>query len=156
MKNGKLFNDSFICVNSDLFLLCLKHAEMLINGDWNFITVDWQELARGLEFYLKAKANVPLVGERLAQLIDFLVWQGETPSENVRLVGHSLGAHVVGIAAKTIRSGVKLQQITGLDPAKPGFESFETSPDRRLEPTDAVFVQVVIKQSIIIHSSIDN
>jgi hypothetical protein len=88
---------------------------MLINGDWNFITVDWQELARGFKptAYLIARSNVPRVGERLAQLVDFLVWQGETPLENIRLVGHSLGAHVVGIAGKSIRSGLKLQQITG-------------------------------------------
>lgn len=55
--------------------------------------------------------------------------------------GFSLGAHVAGNAGSATTSG-KLSRVTGLDPAMPGFHVF-ASEKTRLDPTDAVFVDVI-------------
>ena len=50
---------------------------------------------------------------------------------DLHLVGHSLGAHVVGFLGKKVQAlGLGMVgRITGLDPAKPFFE-LATSADR--------------------------
>lgn len=57
------------------------------------------------------------------------------------MVGHSLGAHVAGCAAKRLNSSEKIDSIIGLDPADVGFK-FEDKK-KRLCDTDADYVQVI-------------
>lgn len=59
---------------------------------------------------------------------------------DVVLIGHSLGSHIVGIAAKRIQSG-RIPVIVGLDPAQPLFS--KKKHDERLSSTDADYVQVI-------------
>lgn len=54
---------------------------------------------------------VPKVGRHVAKLIDYFLYKGVKP-ENIRLVGHSLGAHVVGIAGYS--ASQKPQYIVGM------------------------------------------
>lgn len=54
------------------------------------------------------------------------------------IIGHSLGGHIAGYAGERIKN---LGRITGLDPAKPYFESMPLPV--RLDPTDAKFVDVI-------------
>lgn len=63
--------------------------------------------------------------------------------ENIHLVGHSLGAHVVGFIAKEVKKmGLgKVSRMTGLDPAFPFFEL--QGPEGRIDKSDAEFVQIV-------------
>lgn len=56
------------------------------------------------------------------------------------LVGFSLGAHIAGIAGKSVRFG-KINTIIGLDPAGPMF-SIE-NPENRLDSTDAEYVECI-------------
>jgi len=59
-------------------------------------------------------------------------------------LGFSLGAHVSGIAGWTVQNrtdGEKVGRITGLDPAGPKF--FLKTKERRLNPDDATFVDVI-------------
>lgn len=56
------------------------------------------------------------------------------------LIGHSLGAHTVGRAAKQITTG-RIPVIIGLDPASVFFDFEKT--DKRLADTDADYVQVI-------------
>lgn len=56
------------------------------------------------------------------------------------MVGHSLGAHVAGCAAKLLTSG-RPSIIIGLDPARVDFDFFETS--KRLTYMDADYVQII-------------
>ena len=71
----------------------------------------------------------------------------------IYLIGHSLGAHISGYAAKLVRDRKipwTVQRITGLDPAWPCFtsDSFRLSstlhyPLYHLDKTDAPFVDVI-------------
>lgn len=80
------------------------------------------------------------VAELLADLIEALVDSGMNLSD-LSLVGHSLGAHVAGCAAKRLNSHRKIGSIIGLDPAAIGYDFDET--ENRLCDTDAEYVQVI-------------
>lgn len=80
------------------------------------------------------------IAEELALLIDNLVQYNQLNLSDVVLIGHSLGSHIVGIAAKRIKSG-RLPVIVGLDPAYPLFS--KSKHEERLAYTDADYVQVI-------------
>lgn len=65
------------------------------------------------------------------------------PLERLQLVGHSLGAHIIGQAGRTYteQTGDLLVRLTGLDPANPCFNEGETLSG--LGRGDAHFVQVI-------------
>jgi pimeloyl-ACP methyl ester carboxylesterase len=73
--------------------------------------VDWHNLAPG-PWYPSAARNVVPVGTELARLIDRLVSVGAIRIDTLHLVGFSLGAHVVAIAANRLTSG-RVPRITG-------------------------------------------
>ncbi|MFM6324132.1 MAG: lectin-like protein, partial [Microcystis panniformis] len=95
-------------------------------GDANFVIVDWSELTGSFltpfddGIYRGAAENTKLVGEALG---NYLLNQGIDP-KNIHLLGHSLGAHVIGVAGRTIAesSGQKIKEIIALDPAGPSFD----------------------------------
>lgn len=61
------------------------------------------------------------------------------------LIGHSLGAHVVGFAGQTVQksANTKLSWITGLDPAGPLFEVPPKPKNERLSDDDADVVEII-------------
>lgn len=67
------------------------------------------------------------------------------PLKNFHVIGHSLGAHVSGFAAKTViqQMGSKIWQVTGLDAARPLFEVPRRSKTDRLSNEDATVVECV-------------
>lgn len=90
--------------------------------------------------YIAARQEVTAVGEHTAHFIDFLVREAGLKLETLQFIGHSLGAHICGIAAKNIKSG-KIPKIIGLDPAYPLFSLNE--PKERLSDTDANTVEII-------------
>ncbi|XP_033225439.1 pancreatic triacylglycerol lipase-like [Belonocnema kinseyi] len=104
--------------------------------DSNIITVNWSPLANG--FYEVARLFVPRVGKYIGKLINILYKNGMKP-EATTLIGHSLGAHVMGIAGQTLNE--KVNHTIGLDPAWPLF--FAVSANDRLSPDDALHVEVI-------------
>lgn len=80
------------------------------------------------------------VAERLADLLEALTADGMNLGDLV-LVGHSLGAHVAGVAAKRMNSTEKIGTIIGLDPASVGFKFDDT--EKRLAQSDALYVQII-------------
>ncbi len=101
----------------------------LENGMPNVICLDWGKLSTpnrviqrpfSFLFYGKAVLNVPTVGIQVARFMHFLIKSKVAPSpSSFHLIGHSLGAHVMGCAGYAIRrmTGMDVGRISGLDPA---------------------------------------
>ncbi|XP_022193718.2 lipoprotein lipase [Nilaparvata lugens] len=104
----------------------------------NVIVVNWGGLANDSR-YFPAVLNTELVGKRIAQFLSNLLAQGLAKGDSIHLIGHSLGAHVAGVAGHYFKA--KLSRITGLDPALPGFEIAD-GPEI-LDKDDAEFVDVI-------------
>lgn len=116
----------------------ILRSALLETGSYNVICVDWNSKAKNM--YVFSMLDVPEVGEEVANFIDFLNQQGGMPFNTLLVIGHSLGAHVSGFAGKNVKNG-KISQITGLDPAWPGFSY--NKPYGRLCETDAVYVESI-------------
>lgn len=80
------------------------------------------------------------VSEKLADLIDTLVAYGLN-LQDLTIVGHSLGAHIAGLAAKQLKSGEKIQCIVRLDPASVAYE--HSKSHKRLAISDANYVEII-------------
>jgi predicted alpha/beta hydrolase len=73
--------------------------------DYNVILIDWREAAKNL-WYWKVVRSVPLVAKHVTNMIDFLETNMDLNPVTTRVVGHSLGAHVAGLAARFARSEI--------------------------------------------------
>lgn len=72
------------------------------------ISVDWGKIAS--QNYLYAANRVRAVGALVGKMIDFLVDLG-ADTRNISVVGHSLGAHVAGLAA--LQAKVNVSHVVG-------------------------------------------
>ncbi|XP_002042358.2 vitellogenin-1 [Drosophila sechellia] len=108
-------------------------------GDVNFVAVDAARFVDTL--YTWSAFNTEEIGENIAlglvKLLDLV------PVENIHLIGHSLGAHIVGSAGRHLQhlTNQTIPRITGLDPAKPCFNEGEALSG--LMRGDAHFVDVI-------------
>ncbi|CAF4848369.1 unnamed protein product [Pieris macdunnoughi] len=108
--------------------------------DLNVITVNWGELAKN-KFYPWAALSTRYVGKRVAKLLNVITESYEIGYESVHLIGHSLGAQVMGYAG--MFSNGSIPRITGLDPARPLFELPKMPNDYALDKSDASFVDII-------------
>ncbi|XP_049878505.1 pancreatic triacylglycerol lipase-like [Pectinophora gossypiella] len=114
----------------------IKEAYLNVS-DINIIVVDWGVAAN--VNYILASYNVAMVGHLLTEFLNFLIEEGVS-MDDMHLIGHSLGAHVVGIAGAFVKKG-PIDTITGLDPAYPLFTL--GNKDARLDKHDARHVEVI-------------
>ncbi|XP_068237122.1 pancreatic triacylglycerol lipase-like [Palaemon carinicauda] len=114
-------------------------TEFLKYQDCNFISIEWHKIADNLD-YLYVVRNLPTVGKHAAMFLDYLHAEAGLSLDNVYGTGHSLGAHLMGMMGSNVQNG-PVGRITGLDPAGPEF--YSTSTDLKLDPSDAVFVDVI-------------
>ncbi|KAM0728159.1 Lipase member H-B [Formica fusca] len=112
-------------------------------GDYNIILVDWSKAAGNL-WYWKVVKSVPLVAGHVTRLINFLEESADLDTSKTRLIGHSLGGHIVGLAARNANNDIA--EVMALDPAKPSFES--KGAGERVDKTDANVVQVIHTSSL--------
>ncbi|KAJ8305424.1 hypothetical protein KUTeg_015969 [Tegillarca granosa] len=105
-------------------------------GDFNVITVDWRLGSHDL--YKKSAANTRTVGAVIATILQSLQQTYDFSMEDVHIIGHSLGAQTAGHIGSRIK---RLGRITGLDPAGPLFEKYDTAV--KLDRDDAIFVDVI-------------
>lgn len=110
----------------------------LKRGDYNFIIINWLRGAVTIN-YVKARHRVREVGVAVARFVDYLVTLGLDLNDLI-MVGHSLGAHICGIAGKNMIYG-QPRAIIGLDPALPLFHL--KNVNHRLHYTDARYVQII-------------
>ncbi|KAJ8983363.1 hypothetical protein NQ317_009276 [Molorchus minor] len=105
--------------------------------DVNVFVVDWSPISE--RNYLSAQGSVVAVGNFLADFVRSLESTYGLNLSTVTFVGHSLGAHIAGIAGGALDG--RVAQIVGMDPAGPLFSVSNTN--NRLDPTDGQFVQVI-------------
>ncbi|KAM3600820.1 uncharacterized protein V6R79_002984 [Siganus canaliculatus] len=119
-------------------------TEMLLKKeDMNLIVVDWNHGAANVN-YFKAVENTHKAAENLTAFIKKMQEHGASLS-SIHMVGVSLGAHISGFVGAALNG--LIGRITALDPAGPQFTG--TSPEDRLDQTDAQFVDVL-------HTDIDS
>ncbi|XP_046609154.1 phospholipase A1 VesT1.02-like [Neodiprion virginianus] len=109
----------------------------LAEGDYNVIVIDWSSIAGAL--YVSASSSVRGVAARVSLMINFLSANAGLNVASTKLVGHSLGAHVSGIAARNAEGTI--DAVIGLDPALPLFNS--AGAGSRIHQTDADHVQII-------------
>ena len=101
--------------------------------------MDWSNGSQ-TTFYNQAVSNTRVVGATIGFVIERLINLTQTPPENFHLIGHSLGAHVVGYAGKFLKKRSKrIGRITALDPAGPSFQMNNT--EARVDREDAIYVE---------------
>lgn len=85
--------------------------------------------------------NTDAIGEVIAQALEILI--KTYPIENIHLIGHSLGAHIVSSAGQHLyfKTEKLLPRITGLDPANPCFNEGEALSG--LSRGDAQYVDII-------------
>ncbi|XP_071419405.1 lipase member I [Pithys albifrons albifrons] len=110
---------------------------LLSSEDINLIIVDWNRGATTVN-YLTAVENCRKVAEILKNYIDQMLVHGAS-LDSMYMIGVSLGAHIAGFVGQKYNG--KVGRITGLDPAGPSFT--HEPPERRLDHTDAQFVDVI-------------
>ncbi|XP_077480474.1 lipase member H isoform X2 [Stigmatopora argus] len=115
----------------------LARALLAREPQLNVVVVDWNRGAANLN-YLSAVAYAREAAHNLTAFIRVMQEKGAS-LESVHLIGVSLGAHLAGFVGANLKG--KVGRITGLDPAGPLFAS--ATPDERLDPTDALFVDVL-------------
>lgn len=110
---------------------------VLVRKDINVIVVDWNRGAANLN-YFKAVENTHKAADNLTAFIKKMQENGASLS-SIHLIGVSLGAHISGFIGGNLNGSIG--RITALDPAGPQFTG--TSPEERLDSSDAQFVDVL-------------
>ncbi|KAI5639765.1 lipase domain-containing protein [Phthorimaea operculella] len=102
--------------------------------DVNVIAVDW---INGARMYSQGLGNAPQVGEVIANFINILSNPFGYDPSLIRIVGHGLGGHIAGIAARKVNGAIP--HIVAIDPS---FVGWTHHPDI-LSPDAAGVVEVL-------------
>ncbi|XP_072742663.1 phospholipase A1-like [Anoplolepis gracilipes] len=129
-------------------------AKQMVKNNYTVFSLDWSNAAckngipvlKLLEYPVAVK-NTREIGKLMAKYVIQLIDECKIPLDKITFVGHSLGAHVCGFAAKHIQeeTSYTIVRIFGADPAAPLFAT--NCCDERLCKTDAINV-------IVLHTSI--
>lgn len=87
-------------------------SSFLREFDVNVVIVDWNELAKN-DIYPLAAFSTRYVGSRVAELVETFIHTYSITGQNFHLIGHSLGAHVMGYAG--MFANETIFRITGSD-----------------------------------------
>lgn len=82
------------------------------------------------------------MSSKIVKFLKFLVATNISSLDKVNIVGHSMGAHIAGLAGKKFPKNSKygqIQRIIALDPAAPNHE--HSNEDKRFAPSDAAYTE---------------
>ena len=101
----------------------IAHNVSVIRVDWKSLAFFGQITDWGSYSYDSAARNSIDIGEYLGHCLSALITSKGLDPALLHLTGHSLGAHLMGKAARTFRelNGETIGRISGLDPAGPRF-----------------------------------
>ena len=128
----------YLSSSSEAWVNSLAREIEQLDPNSNIILTDWSEAANTVNYFSAVEAT-EVVGDRLAVWLD----EAGVDPDTTQLIGHSLGAHVSGIAGDVYEdiTGSSIETVVGLDPAGPAYEPAlffsGRSPSDRLDPTDA-------------------
>ncbi|KAG7156995.1 Inactive pancreatic lipase-related protein 1-like [Homarus americanus] len=129
----------FLGWGNEAWILQLKD-KLLNMSDCNVISVDWPAGSEWILLtYYTAVKDVPYVAQDTTLLLENLVTQKALNLKYVHFIGHSLGAHVSGLAGKPFKG--EIGRITGLDPA--GLEYHQVPAKERIDSSDAKYVDIM-------------
>lgn len=122
------------------FIIDMKNI-YLFKREFNVIIPDWDAYVDVPYIYVVPTALG--VGKELGDFLVNLSDLSRIDLSNTHIVGHSLGAHIAGVAGKQIysRTGRKVARISSLDAAGPLFNGNHVS--RRIDAGDADFVDAI-------------
>ncbi|CAH1188049.1 unnamed protein product, partial [Phyllotreta striolata] len=135
-KPTKFITHGFLSSGQADTCITIKNG-YLNKSDVNVFVLDWSPLSK-IVLYDIPRIATKSVGQHLAKFINNLIEQAGLFPKKLHMTGHSLGAHVMGFAGRSLLE--KPSRITGLDPALPGFDMSSTN---HLTKTDADFVDVI-------------
>ena len=107
-------------------------SQSVVQEKWDIAYESYIRLETTVRYWQSA-VNARVVGAQVKVLVSNLINLDIIDISNFHLVGHSLGAHVMGYAGKdfNLENDFKLPRITGLDPAGPMFH-YESMPEQDL------------------------
>lgn len=91
--------------------LSIKNA-FLDKYDMNVFVMDWSNIAGNVVYPIPMRATSD-VAEYYGQFLNHLIQDGGLKPKDLHLIGHSLGAHISGFAARYVKKG-KVSRVTGL------------------------------------------
>jgi len=105
------------------------------------ILVNWTKVAKLP--YATSYCHIPAIAQYVAKALCHLKRQVNIDLEKVHIVAHSMGVHIAGWVGKYITTKCmgRIGRITALDPSGPIFGTLPEN--RRLDKTDALFVDVI-------------
>ncbi|XP_076752824.1 pancreatic triacylglycerol lipase [Xylocopa sonorina] len=109
-------------------------------SDCNVIIYDWSTISNNLVYPTVVK-SVPHVARYVSNFVSFLRLEAGLNQSNLKMMGHSLGAHIMGLAAGNVKQYGLVDEVVGFDPAKPLFEY--QGPSGRLDRSQARHVQAI-------------
>ncbi|XP_013144360.1 PREDICTED: pancreatic triacylglycerol lipase-like [Papilio polytes] len=108
--------------------------------DVNVIVVDWRQIAH--ISYLSAAYKTADIGRQISDLLIAIAKHYAFDMSRVHLIGHSLGAHVMGSAGFQLKTnGYVAGRLTALDASRPFFEVPHLLEG--FSANDAAFVDVI-------------
>lgn len=81
-----------------------------MTADYNLVCMDWTEIALDVS-YFTARLRCKMIGNYVAELITMLTDYTSQTTDDIHILGFSLGAHIAGYAGKRLNGQV--HRITG-------------------------------------------
>lgn len=120
------------------FVQIVKDA-YLTAGDFNVVVLDWSKGGDTWNYW-SAKGKVNDVTDVLFRFINHLVLNKFTTIPQIHMAGHSLGAHIIGLASRNFQSP-QVPVLVGLDPALPWVDV--SNINERIDASDAEYVEII-------------
>lgn len=74
--------------------------------------MDWSTIADNM-IYSQVAKSVPTVANRVAAFVNFLRAHAGLQTSKLKIIGHSLGAHIAGLSAREVSKVSRVPEVIG-------------------------------------------